>query len=162
MFRPKPDPCEASRGGRAVDDLIGEPGGIALELIHRGGALPVDFPAGLLAAGDGFGLSQGHRLAIETIGFLLRLRHHLLGLLTGLLELLTQVGLEALGLGQLLLGLGTAGIDVTLPFLHCLTDRAEEQGVENEGEDHHLQRHQRQGGVEVEETSLGRACFGEQ
>jgi len=60
-----------------------------------------------------------------------------------------------------------AGGDVALPLLHGPPDGAEEEGVEDEGEEHHLHRHQGQGGIKVEETSLGRSgggspCLGKQ
>jgi len=88
---------------------------ISAQLLHCGGALAVDLTSGLFATGVRFRGCDSESLAIEAVRFLLRLLDQLLGQLTGFLELLLEFGLQAFRLGQLLLGLGTTGGDVTLP-----------------------------------------------
>jgi hypothetical protein len=65
-------------------------------------------------------------------------------------------------LSQLLLGVGAASGDKALTLLHGPSYGAEEQRIQNESEENNLNRHQRQGGIEVKKTSLRDTCFGEQ
>ena len=49
-----------------------------------------------------------------------------------------------------------------LSVFHDLADRTEEENIEKEGEENHLNRHKRKGGIEVKKTSLRNTCFSEQ
>ena len=91
-----------------------------------------------------------------------RLDDHGLSGLTGTFQLFSQISFQAFNLGELLLGISTTGGDVALTIFHDLADRTEEEDIEQEGEENHLNRHQRKGGIEVKKTSLRNTCFSEQ
>jgi hypothetical protein len=61
-----------------------------------------------------------------------------------------------------LFGISTAGGNKALSIFHDLADRTEEESIEKEGEENHLNRHKRKGGIEVKKTSLRNTCFSEQ
>ena len=168
MLKLSPKPSDASRGGKvisgeqSVDDLIAELVDPALELGTSLIALVVHFTTGRFLGAVRFKLGLSNGGAVKTVHFLLGFHHCSLGCLTGFFQLLSQISFQTFNLSELLLGISSAGGDIALSILHDLADRTEEENIEQVGEENHLNRHQRKGGIEVKETSLRNTCFSEQ